>query len=221
MSLHGLEDTLQSAYRAGHSTDTALFKIKSDSHSALDDGEGILLTLIALSSAFDTICHKILLSRLQSVLGLEGTALRWIESYLHNRSQTVCVGQEQSCPSELATGVPQGSVLGPLLFLIYILPLRRIIDNFQVQRHGYADDTQLYMRFSLMDLAAVGESLSVLESCLEQVRLWMRTNKLKLNDSKTEFMVISPSYYRHKLALDKLVLHIGDEIIKQSDFVRN
>jgi hypothetical protein len=128
MSKHGLHDPLQSAYRAAHSTETALLKIKDDFDRALDQGDGTLLVLLDLSAAFDTIDHEILLDRLQQYIGVSGTALQWFRSYLQDRDQCILISNTRSNPCKLNIGVPQGSVLGPLLFLVYILPLMEIIN---------------------------------------------------------------------------------------------
>ena len=143
MGTHNLYDRFQSAYRPGHSTESALLSIKSDIDLALDQGDGMLLVLLDLSAAFDTIDHSILIDRLDSCCGISGTAKDWLRSYLQDRTQTVVVGDAHSDPVNLNIGVPQGSVLGPLLFSIYILPLGDIVRSHGITHHGYADDTQL------------------------------------------------------------------------------
>ena len=100
----------------------------------------MLLLLLDLSAAFDTVGHSILLHHLQTLLGVKYTARKWLESYLSSRKQSVVIGEAQSQPMALSTGVPQCSVLGPLLFLAYVLPLGPIIDARNVDRHSYADN---------------------------------------------------------------------------------
>lgn len=126
-----------------------------------------------------------------------------------------------SDPCSLSIGVPQGSVLGPLLFLVYILPLMDILKSHKVLRHGYADDTQLYIRFKLKDRNDCLNALAQLEACIEDVRIWMVRNKLKLNDEKTEFMVITSKYYAPVYQLLNLSLTVGGVSIKPSNTVRN
>ena len=123
MSANDLHEVLQSAYRSGHSTETALLKIKNDIDLALDRGDGVFLVLLDLSAAFDTIDHTILIDRLETWRGITGTVLKWLKTYLSCRTQSVRVGESSSVDVHLKTGVPQGSVLGPLLYLIYMLPL--------------------------------------------------------------------------------------------------
>ena len=170
MSCNQLHDPLQSAYKACHSTETALLRIKNDIDTALDQRHGVLLLLLDLSAAFDALDHDILLKRLTTEIGICGRALDWFRSYLSSRKQRVSINGALSDPSHLTVGVPQGSVLGPLLFLVYVLPLRRIIDSFHVQRHGYADDTQLYTYFTLADTASLSSAIERMTKCAAAVQ---------------------------------------------------
>ena len=108
----------QSAYCPHHSTETALLKVTNDLLSAMDDGKISVLVLLDLSAAFDTIDHEILLHRLHNVFGFGNTVLSWCQSYLENRSQIVTVHGKHSTPASLRHGVPQRSVLGPILFIL-------------------------------------------------------------------------------------------------------
>jgi hypothetical protein len=221
LAQHGLHDMLQSAYKAGHSTETAVIKIKSDMDQILDQGDGILLVLLDLSAAFDTIDHNILFHRLEHCVGVKGTALQWLKSYLSDRQQTIRIGSSFSSHVPLSVGVPQGSVLGPLLFLIYILPLGSIIEKHKVDRHGYADDTQLYCRFSLKDKSTLEEVITRMELCIAEVSRWMLSNKLKLNDAKTECMLIASRNKISILSSYNLCLTVGQAHIKPKMSVRN
>ena len=124
---HCLHDPLQSAYVELHSTETALMKVQNDILCALDNGNCVILVMLDLSVAFDTIDHKILLSRLSSRFGIYGKALSWLESYLTGRTQCVAIDGVKSTERELACGVPQGSVLGPLLFTSYTVPVGDVV----------------------------------------------------------------------------------------------
>ena len=120
MDDHDLWESHQSAYRSGHSTETALLSIKNDLMLAIGDNKGVFLVLLDLSAAFDTVDHQILLRILSESIGLTGNALSWFRSYLNNRSCSVFIQGEFSHTKSLVYGVPQGSVLGPLAFTIYI-----------------------------------------------------------------------------------------------------
>jgi hypothetical protein len=221
MAEHNMHDPLQSAYRLGHSTETALTTVKNDIDRHLDNGRGCLLVLLDLSAAFDTIDHSILLDRLEQITGITGLALQWIRSYLTERKQSVMINGIVNEPIDLKIGVPQGSVLGPLLFLVYILPLQRIILKHSVEHHGYADDRQLYSSFKMKDMQDYQRAVKEMEHCIEDVRAWMVANKLKLNDDKTEFMVITSSYYKSAFDSINPSICVGGVHISATPALRN
>ena len=174
---NGLMDPLQSAYRKAHSTETAMLKVKCDADLILDDGDGVMLVLLDLSAAFDTLNHGTLLRRLEESVGIRGTALQWIKSYLMDRRQRVVIGDAVSADSVLNTGIPQGSVLGPLLFSLYILPLRTIINRHNIERHHYADDIQLYRCLNICQSKTneastcdLSHDVHAMQDCIEEVR---------------------------------------------------
>ena len=121
----------QSTYRACHSTETAVLRVLNNLLTASDDGQVSLLTLLDLSAAFDSIDHDILFHRLEHVFGIQEFALSFFRSYFTERKQMVSISGYSSNPSTLLHGVPQGSVLGPNLFLLYTQPLSQIIDYTQ------------------------------------------------------------------------------------------
>ena len=127
--------------------ETALLKIKDDPDMAFDRGDGILVVLLDLSAAFDTLDYHILLDRLKHTCGLTDKVHQWLASYLDGRTQQVKVGESLSKPKQLIMGVPQGSVLGPLLFSIYYQPVTPIVRKHGCSYHVYADDTQIYVCF--------------------------------------------------------------------------
>jgi hypothetical protein len=154
------------------------------------------LVLLDLSAAFDTIDHQILLARLSSTFGVTGSAHNLLVSYLSSRAQFVSINSTSTAPSPMLTGVPQGSVLGPLLFCLYTTPLSYIISSTPVSYHFYADDTQLYISFNSSDS---NHSLTLLSSILDSVHNWLISNKLSVNPSKTEYLIIGTPQQRAKL----------------------
>ena len=193
---HGLLDELQSAYRLAHSTETAILRVFSDIMNAMDKGQGTVLVLLDLSAAFDTIDHEILCNRLKEWCGIEGSCLEFFKSYLRGRLQAVEIAGQRSEWQELTCGVPQGSVLGPLLFVIYILPLGCIIKNSANNYHLFADDSSLYKHFLMCDPTILSRVVQQLNELLCTVNNWMTNNKLKFNAGKTEYMVITSPYYK-------------------------
>ena len=110
----------------------------------IDKKRNVLLLLLDLSAAFDTINHKLLIHKLKNSYGIEGTALAWIVSYLSDRSFSVTVNKSSSSSCSLTIGVPQGSILGPLLFILYTKDLEQLVKSYGLSVHLYADDTQIY-----------------------------------------------------------------------------
>ena len=148
---HNLLPANQSAYRNFHSTETALLKVFNDILLAVDKGDEAVLLLLDFSAAFDTLDHTVLLQRLAKDYSITGTVLQWIESYLQDRTQKVIINVTCSAPSILSCGVPQGSVIGPLLFLLYTGPLAKIITSHQGVNYAmYADDTQIHSTNTLL-----------------------------------------------------------------------
>ena len=175
------EESLQSAYKTFHSTETALVKVHNDIVSAIDSQSYVILLLLDLSAAFDTVDHKILLQRVSSCFGINGKTLCWFKSYLENRKQVVNLKGATSCSKDLRCGVPQGSVLGLILYVLYTSPLGDIVKSRGLSCHFYADHSQLYCSFKLHDQV---DSVQVIESCLNDSDAWMLANMLKLNRDK-------------------------------------
>ena len=214
-----MHETFQSAYRPHHSTETALLRVQDDIASVLDKNRGVLLAMIDLSAAFDTIDHCSFTALFPHKYGVDGTALGWFQSYLAGRLLCVRVGDHRSDPQTLSCGVPQGSVLGPVVFNLYTTPLEQIVHRHKLRYHKYADDMQIYGE---VDPKSVFDQLRVqsqLESCLAEVRAWMLKNMLKINDEKTEFILfINPQQARF---VTEASITLGGAAIKATKTVRN
>ena len=177
----------QSGFRTGHSTETALLELLNDVFTAGDDRRFTVVIGLDISAAFDTISHTVLLHRLQTDFGLSSVVLDWVRSYLSDRQQYVKIGQHSSALFHCRSGVPQGSVLGPLLFAAYVSPVGSVIENFGVRYQQYADDTQMYLSMTANESA---RSLCTLQSCSAAVRDWYLTNHLLLNADKSEAIIL-------------------------------
>ena len=139
------------------------------------------------TTAFDTVDHRVILDRLRLEFGVMEIPLRWLQSYLEGRTQFIKVGQHESHATEVDVGVPQGSVLGPLLFAVYCNPIADVIAQHGVQYHQYADDTQLHLAMRADNTPA---GLSVLAECTTEVRQWYLQNGLQLNPDKSEALIV-------------------------------
>ena len=217
---NNLHEVFQSAYKQGHSTETALVRVQNDILRTIDNNGCAILLLLDLSAAFDTVDHHILLTRLSHRLGIKGKALAWIKSYLHDRSQFVCIGNEHSTTRDLPYGVPQGSVLGPIriLYLFYTTPLADVIKKHDMSYHFYADDSQIYMSFKPSHTNEPELSKLKIETCITAINNWMNTNRLKLNSDKTELLVIN-AHHRPTPPLDSI--YTGTELITPSKSAKN
>ena len=188
LNSHNLHNTCQSAYRPDHSTETALLNVVNDLFLSLNKGNIYVQALLDFSSAFDTIDHPILVHRLHTDFGFTDAVLQWFSYYLTDRTHYVSISNHCSAFAPVHSGVPQGSVLGPMLFAMYIKPLSAIIDSHSVIHHSFADDLQLQMS-SPPDRTS--ELLHSIQSCICDVNAWSTANMLKLNEDKTEFMLVT------------------------------
>jgi hypothetical protein len=217
LDINDLHGRKQSAYRKNHSTETAIIRVTNDLLRAVDRHGEVVLVLLDLTAAFDTINHEILLQRLCNRYGMDGTVLRWFQSYLFNRAQTVTIDGAQSDLVPLCDGVPQGSVLGPLCFSMYTAPLEDLINSHDgVELMVYADDTQLYMVFNPSESST---AITKLELCIKDVNNWMTVNKLKLNGSKTEILHLSSKFSRKSIPIDHL--QIDSDSVQAVSSARN
>lgn len=196
MGVNNLHSKYQHAYKVSHSTETLLLCIVNDILIAFNNNTGVIMLVIDLSAAFDTVDIDKMLHILRSDIGVSGTALTWFESFLRGRKQQVLIGQSLSEFREVSFGVPQGSVLGPVLFNIYIRSLFDVIKNCGFSTSGYADDNNALQSFALhfqYDLITLQ-----LPELMSQIKNWMNEHFLKLNPDKTEIIVFLPENLRGK-----------------------
>ena len=178
----------QSAYRKNFSCETALAKLVDDLLWAMERQQLTALMALDLSAAFDTVDHQILLDVLNSHYGVSESALRWLDSYLKPRTCKVNVEASYSSERDLTFSVPQGSCMGPVLYLTYAGTLQEVIPS-GVTLYGYADDHAVKLSFPTVDGTEETTAIEELEQCALRIKSWMDENRLKMNTSKTEFIM--------------------------------
>jgi hypothetical protein len=208
------------AYRKHHSTETILTRVHSDILCNMDEQKVTILTLLDLSAAFDTVDYGILDNIFQHKFNITGHVADWFTSYLTERKQCIVIDGVKSQEFDLCCGVPQGSCAGPVTFLSYISSLYDVINSHAVDVGGYADDNQLYTAFKpstdgLMQQTAIER----MNQCVDAVRTWMLQHKLKINDGKTELIVIGGSKQLQKVK--DCVITVGSSQIQPVTEVKN
>ena len=176
----------QSAFKSQHSCETALVKIYDDLLHDLGRNRYAIMLFLDFSSAFDTVRHSILLEKLEKQFHITGTALKWFKSFLENRTYQVKIRNCFSQQMSMKYGVPQGSVLGPVLFSLYSQPIHNICTRHGLRIHMFADDVQIYTVSENPE-----QELSKIKKCLTDITAWAKVNFLKLNENKSKFLVIS------------------------------
>ena len=212
---NNLYPSMQSGYRRFHSTETALIKIFNDICCALDHGKNAVLILLDLSCAFDTLDHEILIDRLRTRFGFTGNVLKWLQSYLLDRRQFVNISCTHSSQNTVRWGVPQGSVLGPLLFNLYLSPVEDIILAHGLSTMSYADDTQLYISLEPNNNQ---EAKTRLESCLSDLYNWFSANMLVCNRDKSNFIYFTSKFHNYSSSFS---ISFGSSVLHPVDTVRN
>ena len=220
LDYHNLHAEHQSGYRSNHSCETATLTIYNDLLCISDMKSKVILLLLDLSAAFDTVNHNLLLIKLKKDFGFEGTVLEWFTSYLNNRSFTVTIDKSRSNRCFLRIGVPQGSILGPILFILYTKELNQIAKRHGFNIHMYADDTQLYIEFNPLfrDLSTIEERIT---NCFEDIKTWMTQNKLKLNQNKTEALVVQTKNSYSSCPVDSIQLDNAADPVDASRTVKS
>uniref|UniRef100_A0A6V7KTZ8 Reverse transcriptase domain-containing protein n=1 Tax=Bracon brevicornis TaxID=1563983 RepID=A0A6V7KTZ8_9HYME len=210
-------DTFQAGFRRGHSTEMALLRLNDDIRIAIDRREMTMLLLFDFSKAFDSVCHVALLTKLRKY-GFSLATLQWIASYLSSRSQATTDGTgKQSSFLTLNKGVPQGSVLGPLLFLLFINDVLEVLP-LDVHHLIYADDLQVYLSFIPEDLEVAAERMG---NVADWVSAWAKSNRLLLNVSKTKSIICGSQAFVNRISSVDCFIGIGRTGIWPETHVRN
>ena len=218
ISLHNLEERYQSAYRKSHSTETALLRLFNNLLIHLDNRKAVLLTMLDLSAAFDTVDHSIYLRRIHNAFGVQNGALDWLSSYLSDRRAQVKIDNALSDFIVLDCALPQGSKIGPRGYSQYTKPLGAVVKSHEMDYHFYADDSGLENSFNPRSTADQNEALSKAANCVCDISTWMKANKLKLNRDKTEFLIVTSQRNEHHIVLDSL--RLGEDCVKRSSVAR-
>src|SRR6218665_3079435 len=181
----GLLPTYQSGFRANHSAETALLSLLSDIYSAIDKSQLSLLALFDVSTAFDMVDHQILLERLETSCGISYLPLLWIKSYLSDRTQMIVSGESRTSLVPIFLGVPQGSGLGPLLFILYTADISTLFSKYSATGHLFDDDVQAYVHGPPSSQLLLASKIELLSNDLNS---WMSSNRLSLNSAKTQLI---------------------------------
>ena len=206
----------QSGYRAHHSCETLLVRMFDDINSEILQNNAIALVLLDLSAAFDTIDHEIMANKLSTDYGIRADVLKWVISYLKNRTFSVKINNCRSSLGFLLFGVPQGSLLGPILFILYTKDLEGIANSFGLTIQLYADDSQLYIAFNPLDELDSHTKLDLIKNCLVEIKCWMVHHFMKLNEDKTQFIIMGKKAVVEKHG--ELSLALTETTIFQSDY---
>ena len=186
LETYGLLDCRQHGFRRGHSTCSAIHTLVQDMYVSNDNREIMSCVFIDYSKAFDTIDHNIFCKKLE-YYGMGDDIILWCKSYLSHRKQAVKNGDFISDLADISCGVPQGSILGPLFFIIYVNDIMKLFDENGPKILLYADDTVLY--YSHTDVATLYREMN---NGLDKIWEWCKLNKLSINAEKTKYMILDP-----------------------------
>ena len=205
----------QSAYCKHHSTETAVLNICDEILENAEHNKLTAMVCLDLSTAFDNVNHSILKSVMEHYFGLKDTAFKWLSSYISNRQFSVKIGGSFLHAHTINFSVPQGSILGPVLFSCYVSTLPEVIkQNSDTIILGYADDHAFTQAFTQKDTLVK----QIVEEKVNRIKNWMCMNHLKMNDTKTEFITFGTTHLLNKKNLDSIT--IGDTTVKSSKTIR-
>ena len=208
---YNLIPSFQLAYRPKHSCETSTVKLVNDLLWSMERKEATAVAVIDLSAAFDTVDHNILIDLLHETFGIGDKALRWFQSYLENRFCKVKIGKDYSEKKSLDFSVPQGSCVGPVLYLSYAASISDVVSDVSdegdprlISIIGFTDDHAMKKSFipTLEDDEEV--CIANLQACLSRVKEWMDSMRLKMNEGKTKFIIIGSSHQIAKCSMTQL-----------------
>ena len=209
LSTHSLLPCHQSAYRRHQSTETAMLRtvrVLSDALTVADGRRVTLLGLLDMSAAFDCVDHDLLLQRLEKNFGLTGVVLRWMTSFLCDRTLEVRYNGASTAAQPVYYGVPQSLVLRPILFNLYTADITLVAARHGLQLHQYTDDCQLYVSAPVDEASA---TVSGLSHCVTDVASWLSASRLRLNPAKTVLMWLGSRQQVEKIGIREVPIHLS------------
>ena len=211
LNKYNLQCPEQFAYKKNHNTETLMIKIVNDVLIAADERSATVIMLLDLSAAFDTVDHDLLLRILKEEIGIRGTALAWFTSFLKARSQRIRLGYSTSESITICFGVPQGSVLGPVLFNLYLRSVYMLVKKLKFDIIGYADDHQILKSFqAAQQVHVLSEDL---KNCFYVIQQWMAQFFLQLNGAKTQIIIVGPSKVLREVEISGVAISPGTNIM--------
>ncbi len=217
MTCHNLHCDSNFGYKKFHSTETMMLGLVDEVLSGFDENKCTIILFLDLSAAFDTIDHEKLLKILSEEIGIGGVALQWFRSFLIGRTQKVKIGNVFSKICEVLFGAPQGSVLGPKLFSIYVRSQPEIFKLCFFKSSSFADDSNGRKTFSLTFQYNILKN--EVANCMEKITIWMNKQFLKINPDKTELLLLYPPELKEKVIIQGIILN--DQCIRFSNQVKN
>ena len=217
---HSFLPDYQSAYRENRSYETVLLKLTNGLLWSMERKNVTAMITLDLSSAFDTVDHKVLLTTLQSNFGIKGMALKWFQNYLVLRDMTVKIGKSYLERKELTFLVPQGSCSGAYLFNMYSSTISEEVDP-GLSLIAFADDHAIIQEFNPNQTTDESHVINLLADNLTKIKEWMNSVRLKMNNSKSEFIIFGNRIQAHKcdtseLNIDEVAGH-KSQIVKYLD----
>ena len=218
LSLNGLQNDKNFAYKKHHNTETMMVGLVDEVLEGFDNNQCTVIVFLDLSAAFDTIDHEKLLSIMFEELGITGAALQWFRSFLVGRTQQVRINGNYSESLEVLFGAPQGSVLGPELFSIYVRNQPKVFEKCHFNASAFADDSNGRKTFALTFQYEVLKN--EVPRCLEEIGKWMNFQSLKINPDKTEILLLFPKSMENEVIIKGTIIG-PQQCIRFSDVVKN